>query len=134
MDQKNLIKFLGFWIVNAILLSIFSSLYARDVALGNASVAKPAAATVNSLILAIVVYFVPDLIKKLDLKLKISDEKVLLVGYFLADFVALWVLKRLADFTGLGIGSILHVLVIAVVLSLVQVGVKRYSSKLLKKN
>lgn len=134
MDQKNLVNFLGFWIVSVLILVVFSNIYLDDVVLGNISITTPAATLLNGLILALAIYLVPSVVNKLDLKLKVSDEKVLLVGYFLTNVVALWVLKRLADFTGLGISSILHVLVVAVVMSLMQVGVKRYSSKLLKKS
>ena len=134
MDQKNLIKLLGFWISNTILLSIFSALYVGGVVLGNASISKPVATIINALILAIVVYLVPSIVKKLDLKIKISDEKVRAIDYFLVNFVVLWVLKRLADITGLGISSILNVLIVAIVLALIQVGVQKYLSKTIKKS
>ena len=134
MDQKNLIKLLGFWISNTILLSIFSALYVGGVVLGNASISKPVATIINALILAIVVYLVPSIVKKLDLKIKISAEKVQAADYFLVNFVVLWILKRLADITGLGISSILNVLIVAIVLALIQVGVQKYLSKTIKKS
>jgi|SRR3989344_4690835 len=134
MDQKNLIKLLGFWISNTILLSIFSALYVGGVVLGNASISKPVATIINALILAIVVYLVPSIVKKLDLKIKISDEKILAIDYFVVNLVVLWVLKRLADITGLGISSILNVLIVAIVLALIQVGVQKYLVKMFKKS
>ncbi|KKP93947.1 MAG: hypothetical protein UR98_C0001G0032 [Parcubacteria group bacterium GW2011_GWA1_36_12] len=134
MDQKNLIKLLGFWISNTIVLSIFSALYVGGVVLGNASISKPVATIINALILAIVVYLVPSIVKKLDLKIKISAEKVQAADYFLVNFVVLWILKRLADITGLGISSILNVLIVAIVLALIQVGVQKYLSKTIKKS
>jgi len=134
MDQKNLIKLLGFWISNTIVLSIFSALYVGGVVLGNASISKPVATIINALILAIVVYLVPSIVKKLDLKIKISDEKILAIDYFVVNLVVLWVLKRLADITGLGISSILNVLIVAIVLALIQVGVQKYLSKTIKKS
>ena len=134
MDQENLIKLLGFWISNTILLSIFSALYVGGVVLGNASISKPVATIINALILAIVVYLVPSIVKKLDLKIKISDEKILAIDYFVVNLVVLWVLKRLADITGLGISSILNVLIVAIVLALIQVGVQKYLVKMFKKS
>ena len=134
MDQKNLIKLLGFWVTNTILLSIFSALYAGGVVLGNASVSRPVATILNALILAIVIYLVPSIVKKLDLKIKISDEKILAIDYFLVNLIVLWVLKRLADITGLGISSILNVLTVAIVLALIQVGVQKYLVKMFKKS
>ena len=134
MDQKSLIKLLGFWITNIILLSIFSSLYAGNVVVGNAGISRPVATILNALILAIAVYLVPSIVKKLDLKIKISDEKIQAIDYFLVNFVVLWVLKRLADITGLGISSILNVLIVAIVLALIQVGVQKYLSKTIKKS
>ena len=134
MDQKNLIKLLGFWISNTILLSIFSALYVGGVVLGNASISKPVATIINALIFSIVVYLVPSIVKKLDLKIKISAEKVQAADYFLVNFVVLWILKRLADITGLGISSILNVLIVAIVLALIQVGVQKYLVKMFKKS
>lgn len=134
MDQKNLIKLLGFWVTNTILLSIFSSLYVGNVVLGNASISRPVATILNALILAIVVYLVPSVVKKLDLKIKISDEKILAIDYFVVNFVVLWILKRLADITGLGISSILNVLIVAIVLALIQVAVQKYLVKMFKKS
>ena len=134
MDQKSLIKLLGFWITNIILLSIFSSLYAGNVVVGNAAISRPVAMILNALILAIAVYLVPSIVKKLDLKIKISDEKILAIDYFVVNLVVLWVLKRLADITGLGISSILNVLIVAIVLALIQVGVQKYLSKTIKKS
>jgi len=134
MDQKNLIKLLGFWISNTILLSIFSALYVDGVVLGNAGISKPVATILNALILAIAVYLVPSIVKKLDLKIKISDEKILAIDYFLVNLIVLWVLKRLADITGLGISSILNVLTVAIVLALIQVGVQKYLVKMFKKS
>ncbi len=134
MDQKNLIKLLGFWVTNTILLSIFSSLYVGNVVLGNASISRPVATILNALILAIIIYLVPSITKKLDLKIKISDEKILAIDYFLVNFVVLWILKRLADITGLGISSILNVLIVAIVLALIQVAVQKYLVKMFKKS
>lgn len=134
MNQKKIVKFLGFWGVNIMLLSIFSTIFAGDVVLGNAYIVKPVATIVNSLFLAIAIYLVPEALKKLDLKIKVSDEKVLVVGYFLANFALLWILKRLAVITGIGMTSLLNVLVVAIVLAILQIGIEKYSAKLLKKN
>jgi len=131
MDQKTLIKFLGSWITNSLLLAIFSAIFSSNIVLGNASLAKSAASVIAGFILTIVIYFVPQIAKKMELKLK--DEKVTALAYFIADAIVLWIIKRFADITGLGISSILFVAVLAIFAAIVQVAVDKYSVKFLKK-
>jgi len=132
MDQEKLIKFLILWTVNTLLLLIFAALFANDIVLGNAVMTKPMASVLVGLILTILISLVPKVAKKYDVKIK--DEKIQTSVYFFVDLVSIWILKRLADFTGLGISNILWVLILAIIVALVQVGVEKYSTQLLKKN
>ena len=132
MDQKKLIRFLLIWIINAVLLLIFSMLFTKDVVLGNISITRSMAAIVNSLVLTGAVFLVPTLVKKLELKL--ANETASIAAYFIANLIVIWILKRFAGITGFGVSSILFVIIIAIVLSLDQFGVMKYSKKLLKKS
>ncbi len=67
------------------------------------------------------------------MELKLKDEKVTALAYFIADAIVLWIIKRFADITGLGISSILFVAVLAIFAAIVQVAVDKYSVKFLKK-
>lgn len=120
------------WIANTILLLVLSAIFTSNIVLGNAAITKPMASVLSGLILSILIYFVPIIAKKVDLKLK--DENMIVIAYFVVDFIALWIIKRFADFTGLGISSILFVFVLAVVAALIQMGVDKYSMRLLKKS
>ncbi len=126
MEQKTLIKFLILWIANSLVLVILSAVFKSNIVLGNANLTKPAASVLVGLILSIFVYLVPMIAKKMELKLK--DNKMLALAYFIVNAVGLWIVKRLADFTGLGISSVLFVLIIAVIAALVQVGVDKYTA------
>lgn len=130
MSYKNIINFLLLWAGTALLLALISAIFPADVVLGNNLISKPMASLVNGLVLAIVIYYVPTLSKKLELKIK--HEKFNLVYYFAADLVVIWVLKRFADVTGFGVSSILFVIVLAVLAAIVQFKVLKYGPKLLK--
>lgn len=132
MDQYKLIKFLAHWIVNTLVLLIFSALFPNNIVLGNAAITKPMSSVLVGFILAILILLIPRAAKNLQLKIK--DEKVQAVIYLVFNLVALWILKRLADFTGIGISSILWVLILATFVSLIQVSVEKYSTQLLKKS
>lgn len=131
MDQNNLIKFLSYWILNTLILLIFSAIFTKSVVLGNAQMIKSMAAVLNALVLTALIYALPQIVQKMNIKLK--DEKVYFLGYFVLNSLALWVLKRLADFTGLGISSILFVIVLAALVAGVDTVANKYIVKLLKK-
>lgn len=130
MNQKKLVSLLLLWVANTLLLVVVAAVFPRDVVLGNISITKPLASILNGFILTVVIYFVPTIAKKLDLK--ISNEKANLVSYFLADLLIIWILKRLADTTGLGVSSVLFVIILAVLAAIVQFKVNHYGSKIFK--
>ncbi|OGD98621.1 hypothetical protein A3A49_02130 [Candidatus Curtissbacteria bacterium RIFCSPLOWO2_01_FULL_38_11b] len=131
MDQKWVLRFLILWIANSLLLVILSSIFAGDVVLGNINLPKPAASVLVGLILTLFVYAVPQVAKNMQIKLK--DDNSTALAYFVVNAIGLWVLKRLADFTGIGISSILFVIICASIVSLVEVGVDKYTNIYLKK-
>ena len=131
INQKLVLRFLILWIVNSLLLVILSTVFATNVVLGTLNLPKPTASVLVGLILTLLVYSVPWIAKKTQVKLK--DDNVTALAYFVVNAIGLWVIKRFADFTGLGLSSILFVLICALVVSIVEVGVDKYSSVYLKK-
>ncbi len=111
---------------------IFSALFANDIVLGNAVITKPMASVLVGLVLAVLISLVPTVTRKYDLKIK--DEKSQTSVYFAVDLVSIWVIKRFADITGLGVSSILWVLILAIFAALVQIGIEKYTTVLLKKS
>ena len=99
--------------------------------LGTLNLPKPAASVLVGLILTLLVYSVPWIAKKTQVKLK--DDNITVLVYFVVNAIGLWVIKRFADFTGLGLSSILFVIICAVIVSIVEVGVDKSSSVYLNK-
>ena len=104
MDQKYLIRFLGIWIATSITALVLSYILGNNLVLGNASISQAFASVVFGLILTIVFFIVGPLSKKLDVKVK--DERAWTAIFFVINIVIIWILKRLADFTGVGISNI----------------------------
>ena len=130
MDQKYLIRFLGIWIATSITALVLSYILGNNLVLGNASISQAFASVVFGLILTIVFFIVGPLSKKLDVKVK--DERAWTVIFFVINIVTIWILKRLADFTGVGISNILIVLVVGALVTVVERFLDKYGDKFLK--
>jgi len=111
LDQKKLVNFLIIWVVNTIILLIFSAIFLNSVVLGNDKLAKPMAAVLSGLLITVVLYIVPSILEKLEFKIK--DEKIVMGAYFAASCVGIWIIKRFAIISGLGVSNILWVLILA---------------------
>ena len=121
MDQKQIVNFLSFWVANTVALLISAAVLGGNVVLGNDKVSASVAAIIAGLILTVITTFTPRIVEKSGFKVK--DDKLWGVIFLSVNFVGIWVIKRLAILTGLGISSILWVLILAVVITLVQWGV-----------
>ena len=130
MDQKYLIRFLGIWIATSITALVLSYILGNNLVLGNASISQAFASVVFGLILTIVFFIVGPLSKKLDVKVK--DERAWTAIFFVINIVIIWILKRLADFTGVGISNILIVLVVGALVTVVERFLDKYGDKYLK--
>lgn len=133
MDQKILIKYLSFFVINTIVVLFASVLFMGNVVLGNATTMKLIAAIYVGLVLTLGMYVAPSLAKKLDLKIKLAKDTTAAINFFVSNLILLWVVKRLADFTGLGISNIGYVIVLAAAFTIVQVFLEKYVDKLNKK-
>ena len=121
MDQKKAVNFLSFWVANTVVLLLGPVVLRNNVVLGNDKFSAPLAAIISGFILTIVIYLVPQAVKKSGYKIK--NENIWPAIFFVANAVIIWVIKRLAIVTALGISSILWVLVLALVVTLVELGV-----------
>lgn len=130
-QQKNLINFLVIWIINTVTLLVLSSIFPSNVVLGNDRLAKPMAGVINGLLITGILYLVPWVLKKIDLKIK--DEKAAFAADFVAVGVGIWIIKRVAIVSGFGISNILFVAVCAVILSVLYWKEKKILPTLYKK-
>lgn len=107
-------------------------IFVGNVVLGNITISKLIAALIVGLVLTLGMYTAPIAAKYLDLKIKLSKEVQAATVYFASNLILLWVLKRLADFTGLGIANIGYVIVLAAVFALIQTFSEQYADKMAK--
>ena len=114
-QQKNLINFLAIWIINTVTLLILSSIFSKNLVLGNDKIAKPMAGVLNGLLITGILYIVPLILKKVDFKIK--NEKGVMAVYFVALIIGIWIIKRFAIISGFGISNILFVVICAAVIA-----------------
>ncbi len=123
MDQKKQVAFLGMWLGNTVIFLLASAVFGNNVVLGNERISGPLAAVVAGLILTVLTSLVPLVVAKSGHKIK---DKNIWAGIFLvANIIIVWLIKRLAIVTGLGISNNFYVLILAVVLMLAQWGVAK---------
>ena len=113
------VQFLSLWVVNAVILLVLSALVGANIVLGTANLSAPLASVISGLILTVVAFIVPMVIDKAGLTKTVGKNEYAWAGIYLATyFVAVWVVKRFAEVTGLGVSNLLYVLILAVVLTL----------------
>lgn len=123
MNQKQLISFVCFWIANSAVFFIASQIFKGNVVLGNDRLAAYAAAILSGLILTVGNSFVSPLVAKSGLKIK--NDYTWPAIFLAANIVLVWIIKRLAIVTGLGISSVLWVVIVAILVNLAQFAVAK---------
>lgn len=118
VGQEKLIRFLSLWITNSLVLNIASLIFRNNIVLGTDKVSMSMAAVLSGIALTALSYAVPKLVAKVDFKMK--SEYYWQGIFFAANAIVIWVIKRFALITGLGISNNLYVLLIALILTLVQ--------------
>lgn len=123
MDQKKAVNFLSFWVANTVVLLLAAAVLGANVVLGNDKLSGPLAAVISGFILTLLIYLVPLAVARSGYKIK--NENIWPAIFFIANFVLIWVIKRLAIISGLGISSILWAIVVALVVTLAELGVAK---------
>lgn len=131
MNQEKLIRFLSLWIANSVVLNIATLIFKNNIVLGTNQISKSMAAVLSGLALTALSYAVPKLVAKVEFKMK---SEYYWQGIFLvANAIVIWVIKRFALITGLGISNNLYVLLLAAILTVVQWKVLKTLSFLMSK-
>lgn len=98
-----LLYFIGFWLVNGILVWVVGTMAPSGVVLGSEHVSQIAASAFFGYMLSTVSILVQP---AMDLvKLKLTDPKQLAFLYFAVNTAAVWTLTRLALIIGVGIAA-----------------------------
>lgn len=131
MDMDKSIVFLSTWIVNSITLLLLSGIFGGQIVLGNSTMAGAMSAVVCAFVFTLILYAAPFLTAKMELKFKEERVYIVLHAFLLIPFI--WILKKLALFTGLGISNNFIILLVAIVVSLAFFYASKYSKKYLNK-
>lgn len=114
--------------VNALLLYLASVLYPRNIVLGNNVLAPYLAVIITAVLLSVVLSFTLPVARVL--KIKEKNELGMSLSYTVANIIGLWLLARMAVFTGFGVSSYVVVVILGLILSAVQYGVwKQFGGK-----
>ena len=111
MEQDRIIKFLVYWIVVSIVINLSGSVFGSYIHLGNTFLQGSVAAVITGLILTILYYRIPTMVKRL--KFKVEKENQWIMIFFVSNAIAIWIFQALAFITGLVISGILFVLTMA---------------------
>jgi len=123
VDQKKLVNFLSFWVANTVILLLASAILGSNVVLGNDKISKPVAAIIAGLILTALIFIIPPIIEKSGYKIK--NENIWPAIFFVGNIIVIWIIKRIAVISGVGISNILWVLILGVIVTLVELVITR---------
>lgn len=122
MDKK-LVNFLSFWVGNSVVLLISSAVFGSNVVLGNDKLSSPLAAVISGLILTALLFLVPPAVEKGGYKVK--NENWWPGIFLVVNVVFLWIIKRLAIVSGVGVTSIFWVIILAIFVTAVELAVAK---------
>lgn len=131
MNQKILVNFLAFWVANSVALLVLAVILPGNVVLGNDKITTPMAAVLAGLVLTVVQSLVPSAVAKSGLAIK--NQNLWPAIYLVVNFVVIWVIKRLAEVTGVGISNLLFVLVAAAIVTVAGWGAAQLTGAMGKK-
>ena len=123
MDQKKAVSFLTFWVVNTVVLLIVNAIFGGNVVVGNQSISTGLSAIFAGLVLTALIPLAPKAVEQTGYKIK--NQNVWPAIFLSLNIVTLWILKRLAVVTGLGVASILWVIILAIIITFVELAVAK---------
>ncbi len=131
MNLDKSIAFLAEWITTSVALLLLSEIFKKQIVLGNSTIVGTMSAVICAFVFTVVVYFAPLVSTKMDLKFK--DERICIILDALLLIPFIWILKKFALSTGLGISNNFIILFVAFIISLVCFYTSKYTVKYLGK-
>lgn len=129
-NNREAVKFFGYWVVSSLLLLILATLFAGNIVLGNAKLSRPLAGVLSGLILTALLYAVPAAIAKASFKIK--NKNAWPVIFFVSNIIVIWLIKKIALTSGLGISNIFWVIIAALIITAGEKVIGEISQKFLK--
>lgn len=119
--------FLSLWVTNSLFFYLAFLIWPTSVVLGNDIRSPIVAAMLNGFLLTFLTMLVP-LVMKI-VKIKTKKEGELAFIYFIFNVIGIWVLARLATFTGFGITAFWVALILAAFVNLLQWAIMKTTVK-----
>ena len=101
MNKKFSLRFVVYWIINGLILSLANSFFPHAFEMGNANLNIFTAVIVSSLLLTALLLLARGVARKLNLTGK--GRYLMFLYYWGASSVSIWVVARIAFFSGFGI-------------------------------
>ncbi len=114
---KKYCGFISFWVLDSLLLYLATVVYPAAYTLGTYRLSTLWAAIVAGFIWTALVWFSEPIVAMV--KIKVSD-KMKMFFYLFANFVALWLVARIAPYSGFGVASFVWVFLLALVANFAQ--------------
>lgn len=114
---KKYYAFVTYWAVDSLLLYLATVVYPTAYALGNFRFSVLWAAIVAGFIWTALVWFSEPILGLF--KVKVEGGKQM-IFYLLVNFIALWLVARIASFSGFGVASFVWAFLLALVANFVQ--------------
>lgn len=124
------VRFFGLWLSQSLGFLFLSSIFSKSIVLGNANMSRPSAAILAGLVLTISYLLAPIFVRLA--KYEVDNEKIWSGIFFVINLILIWILKRLADITGLGISNLFFVFLAAIFTTLLYFVANRASKVYLK--
>jgi len=123
LNQNQILNFIGFWLTASALIFIGSVVLPANIVLGNDKVGGLIAVLAAGFILVAINYIVIALLS--NMKVKIKNEYAWPLMFFAVNGVIIWLVKRLADITGVGISSFIYVGILSLLITAAHFGVTK---------
>jgi len=101
MDKKFAIRFLGFWIINTIILTLANTIFPGAFELGNAYLNLPTAGIFSGFLITALLLIARGLARTKDLPKK--GRIVMFIYYWGSASLSVWLIARVASLSGFGI-------------------------------
>src|SRR3990172_4233408 len=101
MDKKFATKFVGYWVVNTLVLSLANTFFPDSFEMGNAYLNTPLAAVVAGFLLTTLLVLARGLARSK--MFKVQGRIIMFAYYWVAASAGVWIVARVADISGFGI-------------------------------
>lgn len=123
----NAVSFLSFWITNSLFFYLAFLVAPGAIVLGNNIRSPVVASMLSGFLLTVITALIPTILKTTGTKIK--GEGKLFSVYLIFNVAGIWVIARMATFTGFGISSFWVAIVLGVIVNFLQWGVWKTTAK-----